>query len=268
MLDSLPDLALAEAADENFVLHATWCLPALPAAAVHRTTDLVVADSGLPCDTFNLICRARMAPAAAATTVAWAIARFGDRPFSWWVGSADRPAELGDALLAAGLVGAETELAMAADLSHLPQIGEFREGFAVQRVTSAEALSQFAVLSAKNWTPPDTQVIRFYSLAERALLDPGCPQRLYLGLLNGIPVATAEVTLSSSLAGVYNISTLPRFRRQGIGTMMTLAPLLEARAAGCRRAVLQAAPNGVSIYRRLGFSPFGSITEYKPAPTA
>jgi ribosomal protein S18 acetylase RimI-like enzyme len=260
------DLVLADAADENFVLHATACLHVLPGATVHRTADLVVADSGLFCDTFNFICRARMDPAAAARTAAWAISLFGVRPFSWWVGPADRPADLGNSLLAAGLVAAESELAMATDLSLLREIEQSPAGFALRRVASPETLREFAAVSAQNWTPPDVQVTRFYALAERALLDPDCPQRLYLGWLDGIPVATAEVTLSGGLAGVYNISTLAPFRRRGIGTAMTLAPLREARAAGCRRAVLQAAPDGVSLYRRLGFIPFGAITEYKPVP--
>ena len=38
----------------------------------------------------------------------------------------------------------------------------------------------------------------------------------------------------------------------------------DAKAAGCDLAVLQAAPAGVGLYRRLGFAPFGVITEYKP----
>ena len=44
---------------------------------------------------------------------------------------------------------------------------------------------------------------------------------------------------------------------------MTVRPLLDAREAGYRWAVLQAAPAGVSIYTRVGFTPFGTIAEYK-----
>jgi len=266
MAASPADLALADAADENLVLHATWCLPALPGATAHGRPDLVVADSGLPCDTFNFVCRARMEAEEAAGRVTWAIARFGERPFSWWMAPGARPTELGDILLGAGLEAAETELAMVADLSRLPESADLPAGFEVRRVRSAETLREFAALSAGNWTPPDPHVTRFYTLATARLLDPRCPQVLYLGWLDGVPVATAEVTLSNGLAGVYNVSTLSECRRRGIGTAMTLVPLLEARSAGCRQAVLQAAPDGVSIYRRLGFIPFGPITEFKPKP--
>lgn len=46
--------------------------------------------------------------------------------------------------------------------------------------------------------------------------------------------------------------------------MMTWRPLYDARVRGCNLGVLQAAPEGVSIYRRLGFRSFGDITEFKP----
>jgi hypothetical protein len=49
---------------------------------------------------------------------------------------------------------------------------------------------------------------------------------------------------------------------------MTWRPLHDARAGGCDLGVLQAAPDGVSIYRRLGFTAFGDITEFKPGPGA
>jgi GNAT superfamily N-acetyltransferase len=266
MHELAPDRALAQAADENFVLHASWCLQALPAAVLERHPDLVVADSGLACDTFNLICRARLDEGTAGARAGWAISRFGTRPFSWWVGPGDRPQSLDAILEARGLIRSESELAMVADLSRLVE-SPAPAGFELRRVTTPEALAQFAELSAANWSPPDANVIRYYALAERALLRPDAPQWLFLGMADGAPVATAELTVSGALAGVYNISTRPSHRRRGIGTAMTLGPLLQARAAGSRQAVLQAAPDGVSIYRKLGFSPYGSFTEYKP-PTS
>jgi hypothetical protein len=53
----------------------------------------VLSDSGLRCDTFNFICRARLAPETVRAAAAEAISYFAhvERPFSWWVGPADRP---------------------------------------------------------------------------------------------------------------------------------------------------------------------------------
>jgi ribosomal protein S18 acetylase RimI-like enzyme len=131
-------------------------------------------------------------------------------------------------------------------------------------VRTAAELDVFARLSAANWDPPDAQVLRFYERTAPALLSVESPQWLYVGYLDGEPVATAEATVSGGTVALFNISTRPAFRGRGIGSMMTRFPLREAQAGGCDLAVLRAAAAGVSIYRRLGFANFGEITEYKP----
>src|SRR5262245_27005309 len=108
---------LAEAADANLVTHLTWVQGQVAGMRV-QDDDLVIVDSGLPCDTFNVICRARLVAETAEDRVAAAVAYFRavSRPFSWWVGPADHPANLGEILTMAGLEAPESELAMAADL--------------------------------------------------------------------------------------------------------------------------------------------------------
>ena len=63
---------------------------------------------------------------------------------------------------------------------------------------------------------------------------------IYLGLQNGQPVATSQIILEAGVAGVYNVAPIPKKRRQGIGGMITLLPLLEARARGYRVGILHA----------------------------
>jgi len=266
--DRLGGLALsaAERADANFVVHASWVAARTPGMTSRVTRQLVVADSGLACDTFNFICRARLDPLEARKAAAEAVAYFSQRrrPFSWWVGPADRPRDLGKVLEDIGLNPAETELAMALPLADLPAEPAAIPGLEVLRVTREHDLETFARLSAANWSPPDPHVTAFYRLAEAAMLGADSPHRLYVGHFEGEPVATAEATVAEGTAGLYNISTRPEYRGRGIGSMMTWRPLHDTRGRGCDLGVLQAAPEGVSIYRRLGFRPFGDITEFKP----
>ncbi|MGH7579312.1 MAG: GNAT family N-acetyltransferase [Gemmatimonadales bacterium] len=252
-------------ADANFVVHTTWALERTPGMLTRVCDDLVIADSGLPCDTFNFICRARLGEANVRAAAADAIRYFAEvkRPFSWWVGPADRPGTLGDVLDDLGLERAETEQAMALPLDALPDSVRPVPGLEVRRVRTEAELEALAGLSAANWTPPDPQVLAFYRRTSAVLLSAASPQWLYLGYLNGEPVATAEATVHAGTAGLYNISTRPTFRGRGIGSRMTWQPLRDARSAGCDLAVLQAAPDGVGLYGRLGFAGFGDITEYK-----
>jgi ribosomal protein S18 acetylase RimI-like enzyme len=251
-------------ADAVFVTHATWALQRTPGMLARVRPELVLADSGLPCDTFNFICRARLDATGARAAALDAVSHFAgvERPFSWWVGPAEQPRHLGDILRQIGLEKAETELAMALSLDALSDAVPV-PGLEVRRVRSAAELDTFARLSAANWDPPDEQVLAFYRKTASALLSDEAPQWLYAGYLDGEPVATAEATVQAGTVGLFNIATRPAFRGRGIGSLMTWQPLRDARAAGCDLGVLQAAAAGVGIYRRLGFASFGEITEYK-----
>jgi predicted acetyltransferase len=71
--------------------------------------------------------------------------------------------------------------------------------------------------------------------------------------LNGKAVATSSLFLSGRAAGIYSVSTLPRARGKGIGAVLTLRPLQEAREMGYRVGVLQSSEMGFNVYKRLGF---------------
>lgn len=260
--------ALAAAADAPFVVHATWAPARTPGMHVLADDALVLADSGLACDTFNFVCRARLDARAAPARVQAAIAHFhaAGRPFSWWVGPADRPRDLGARLEDAGLLRAETEVAMALDLAALAPEA-VPDDLMIVRVHSPASLADFAAVAADSWSPPDADVPRFYRLAGPALLAHDCPQRLYVAYLDGTPVATAEATLADGLAGLFNVATRAAWRRRGIGGAMTRHALHDARAAGAHTGVLQASADGVGVYARIGFRAFGEVTEYKPAWT-
>ncbi|HTO72320.1 MAG TPA: GNAT family N-acetyltransferase, partial [Gemmatimonadales bacterium] len=163
-----------------------------------------------------------------------------------------------------GLEPAESELAMAMALGEVVE-PVLPIGLEIRRVTTSADLEAFAILSAANWDPPDRRVLRFYRTLGPQFLPQASPRHLFLGVHEGRPVATAELAGSGSTAGLYGISTLPDARRRGFGTAMTSAALHAAQAAGYTHAVLQAAPDGVGIYTRLGFVAEGEIVEYKPA---
>jgi hypothetical protein len=75
------------------VVHVTWALERTGGMMSRVRDDLVIADSGLPCDPFNFVCRARLEEAAARGAAIEAVTHFANvgRPFSWWIGPADRP---------------------------------------------------------------------------------------------------------------------------------------------------------------------------------
>jgi ribosomal protein S18 acetylase RimI-like enzyme len=259
---------IAEAAGDNFRVHAAWAQERVAGMRVFDVGGVILVDSGLPCDTFNCILRARLTPETAGRAISAALAHFHDagRPFSWWVGPGDRPADLGARLEEAGLVAAEGELAMSVGLeAQPPDAPPAPADLAIERVSTPAQLADFAAVNAANWSPPDTDVLRFYASAASVLLSRDSPFRYFLGRVAGQPAATLELAAGGvGVGGIYNVATLERFRRRGYASAMMRRALEEARAAGLRHAVLQASPDGIGVYRRQGFSQFGTITEYKP----
>ena len=256
-----------DAADRNLVIHMTWVQSRRAGGHVEMGGELVLSDSGLPCDTFNCVCRARiggaLTPAIARVVEYFVSAR---RPFSWWLGAADQPAGLGQVLLDSGFSAAESEVAMAADLRRIDPAAGPPDGLRIERASTPAQIDDFARVTAANWDPPDPHVIEFYRGSAELLRRPDAPIRLYVGYLGEEPVSTAELTVSEEEVGVYGIATLAAHRRKGYGTAMTLHPLLDAKAEGHTLAVLQASAGGQGVYARLGFEPMGHYTEYKLPP--
>ncbi len=80
-----------------------------------------------------------------------------------------------------------------------------------------------------------------------------CPWRLYVGYRDDRPVATSMLFTGAGVAGIYGVGTLPEERHQGIGSQMTLQPLLDARSQGYNFGVLFSSRMAYSVYSRLGF---------------
>lgn len=80
--------------------------------------------------------------------------------------------------------------------------------------------------------------------------------------VGGAVQATGGFRVSASDAGIFFVNTQRGWRRRGVGRAMTATALHRARRQGAVRACLDASDAGVSIYRSLGFTTAGTVTQF------
>ena len=75
----------------------------------------------------------------------------------------------------------------------------------------------------------------------------------FVGRLDGYAVGTSLAIRSDTASGVYNVVTLERARRRGVGTALTWAAVAAGKAWGRDTIVLQSSAMAESMYRAMGF---------------
>ncbi len=94
-------------------------------------------------------------------------------------------------------------------------------------------------------------------------VDPG-PFHLLIARDRGETVATALAFDARDDCGIYNVSTMERARRRGLGTALTARLAHDALERGCTTATLQSTPMAERLYAAVGFRDLGQIIEFGP----
>ena len=95
---------------------------------------------------------------------------------------------------------------------------------------------------------PDFQKYLSNSLSESAPVF-----EHFLARWQGEPCAISTWLRANHSAGIYHVTTLPRYRGHGLGKALTLVAMQSARKAGYKQSILFATPSGFPIYKQLGF---------------
>jgi ribosomal protein S18 acetylase RimI-like enzyme len=75
----------------------------------------------------------------------------------------------------------------------------------------------------------------------------------YLAEVDGVPVGTGMAAVAGDLTGIFNISTLPKYRRRGYGLAVTSELVRAGFAARATTAYLYSTKLGQAVYESLGF---------------
>lgn len=260
---------LSEEKSVKAAIKANWenyhyCLGRSPSVELSIGRYLTWLITNMPDHFMNLVVCTQLPPEGTDQLIESALAHFRElniRKLSWLAQEGVPAAEIKKALIAHGLTFRESfATEMAADLSLLPEDLPLGPGLRIVPVDGGDALRQWIRVASIGFGVSEEFEQVWYDFFVDAIFDTRF--RTYLALLNGKPVGTSQLFLSESVAGIYNVTCMPEARGQGIGSAITLAPLLEAREMGYRIGILQASTLGYSVYRRLGFQDFGKLSVY------
>jgi ribosomal protein S18 acetylase RimI-like enzyme len=157
--------------------------------------------------------------------------------------------------LARGIIQTEAGApGMVADLHQMNEalLGQAPSGFTIEEIASEQALQGFKKVFIESYEIPEWAAQAWVDAAMNLGLG-RTPWKMYLGRLDGEPVATNMLFNGGGVASVYAVATLPSARGKGIGSAITLKPLLSARDQGYRYAVLFSSEMGIHVYERIGF---------------
>jgi GNAT superfamily N-acetyltransferase len=82
--------------------------------------------------------------------------------------------------------------------------------------------------------------------------------------IDGEMVAAALAYDFGDDCGIYNVGTVEKARKRGLGTALTAAQAYDARDRGCRTASVQSTEMAERVYAAVGFRDLGRIFEYVP----
>ena len=125
----------------------------------------------------------------------------------------------------------------------------------VEEVTDAASMEQYERVLVEGYPVPELQPYEAGRLFDERLL--GGIARVWVGSVDGRPVAGSMAINSRGLIAVEFVATLPAARGRGYGAALTATAAL---SSSDLPAALIASDDGRGIYQRLGFLPISRFT--------
>jgi hypothetical protein len=173
--------------------------------------------------------------------------------FFWWTDSQTQPVDMAERLTKRGFDGnLEGNPGMAANLLELRENFQIPSSIKIIQAIKQESLEDWRDAFAEAFEIPVSDGQAWVD-ATLSLGKENVPWKLYVGYLEQKPVSTSLLFYGAGVAGLYAIGTIPRARNKGIGTAITLKPLLDAHNQDYNFAVLFSSRMGYAVYKRLGF---------------
>jgi len=185
---------------------------------------------------------------------------YGGTPHTLWISSTDT--ETKNLVLHSGYTHTATYPIMIADLATM-QFAPARDGITIKQLGKApQELEEWLDVLATAYKLNKNE---FRKLIEYFRSTPGWNKiQFFVAYLNGVAAATSMTIARGDIAGLHWVGTIPEFRGNGLGNLVSSYPFQKLAIEGIKQAVLLASDMGKPMYEKIGFKTVGMINVYKP----
>lgn len=246
----------------NFLEHASKVPDLTEGMTLYKLPHLTYVDSGLSCDTFNIMYIHHSELTEEELSEALEYYKSRELDYCIWTNEENLSPNVKDLFRRNAITVQASEAGMALDLSAYQFVEDVRH-LNIRLVKDNEALATYANVIAENWTPKDQHVIKYYESTSQQYLNQGTGIQLFIYYLKEQPVSCVELfPTDHETVGFYGFATLEAFRGMGIGTTFLTFALNIAKDLGYKNAILQGTEDGLNIYKKFGFREYTTYYEF------
>ncbi len=168
----------------------------------------------------------------------------------WFVFPTDQPSDLGKRLEARGMPGGRGGNWLWTDLTKLGAGPTVSPNFHIEQVRDDTVMAEWVRISELGFGNNDLAC--FYDAYARHGYGDDAFSLHYIGYLDDVPVTSGTLLDAGGGASIYDVSTPPAFRSQGLGGALTHALMQEIRKRGYADTWIWSSDMAQSLYRKLG----------------
>ncbi|MEV4276544.1 GNAT family N-acetyltransferase [Actinoplanes xinjiangensis] len=226
----------------------------------------VIRHIGADPQAWNAVVWSDLDETTADAAIAGEVRRFAEigHPFEWKLYGYDRPADLGDRLVAAGFEPDDEETLMIAAISDLRLGADLPEGVRIDRVTDPAGV-ELMVSASEQAFGENADWLR-HRLLDQLANDPDNAY-LFVAMAGDEPVSGArmDVNRGTAFAGLWGGGTVSAWRGRGIYRALVAERARIAADLGYEYLQVDASDQSRPILERLGFAVLTSTTPYNKA---
>ena len=180
----------------------------------------------------------------------------------WLVGPSSKPDNIGALLEENSFKYDDHMISMAVEISDIKSDLKNIDDFQIELVDNRKKLERWVHTCLKGFDENGNNFSSIYDFEKSLGHLKTLPWVRFTGIADGEAIATSAVFMGSEAAGLDNITTIPDWRKKGIGASMVSHSLKFSQSLGYNIGVLQASDMGYNLYRELGFKKYYEFKEH------